>query len=663
MKNSVLILLIGIISLFIFSCSPKLSEYIVADFGNTEVTLSDFEKAYAKNVGGIEHARQDSLENYKKFLDLYLNFRMKLRNAEVRGYPSDESIISELNDYKKQVGASYVTEREIVIPGLRKLYDRGKDEIRISHIMIQQDSMVSNPKETAEMLIDSLNAGADFSKYVDKYSKDGYSKKYDGDLYWVTSGQILPNIEEAIYSTPVGEICSKPIPSQYGYHILKVTDRQPIRYKLKASHILIKATPNIDSTDSAGAYYRINEIYNKIINGQNFEELAKQYSEDQGTAANGGDLGYFSRRRMVKAFDEVVFNMKVGEISKPVKTNFGYHIIKLVDEQPYPSFEDQKEELRQKYKRSTYDDDYKSYIDSLKKKYNYSINQNLINGLVNMRDTVLINNSYWNSYAHEKYGNDTVISVGKKSVILDSLFAFAISDRQFVNKKVQRTGFIQRAADKLSDQLVLEERALNLDAENQEFADLMKDYKNGIYIFRLQEDEVWDKLILDSNEVKNFYEQNSENYKYNDRVEYAEILVRQDSLAKAIYEQLKSGSEFDTLAAMHTTRSGFKSRNGRYDISEVAGNELAEIAFGLNKPGDFTEPFKTSGGFAIIKLIEKYPARPKTFEEAKPEVSSDYQEVLSKKLEQDYIDRLTKLYKPEKYYEVLERAFKENKFN
>ena len=298
--------------------SPSNNQYsdnIVAEFGGNEITLAEFEKAYAKNVGGLEAAKNDSVENYKKFLDLYVTYKMKLRNAYIRDYQNDEELIAELKDYKEKVGVSYIEEKKIVSPGMHNFYNQRSEEVRVSHIMFKATPNSDKAFNLANTVLDSIKNGKAFEEMVVKYSEDNFSKVKGGDIYWFTAGQIIPTFETAAYKTPVGEVCPEVVKTKYGYHILKVTDRQPRKYKIRAKHILVKndesAEGKVDVSKGEKPLAKATRIINEIKNGANFDSLAHKYSDDPGSGSKGGDLGYFERRQMVEPFDDAVFKLKV----------------------------------------------------------------------------------------------------------------------------------------------------------------------------------------------------------------------------------------------------------------------------------------------------------------------------------------------------------------
>jgi len=647
----------GLLVLLFSACATtKHSEIVVAEFGNNDVKMGEFEDAYAKNVGGVEAAKDDSLNDYEKFLDLYVPYRMKLRDAFVRGYYQDEDLNKELNDYKTKVGVSYIEEKYIVEPGIKRFYDQRKDEVRVSHIMIRIDSSDAAARKEAEAILDSIKNGASFEEMAAKYSDDRFSKNKGGDIYWFTAGQIIPSFEMAAYSTPVGEVCPYVVKTKFGYHVIKVTDRQKRRYKIRASHILAKSMKDGEN-DSIYARNKITVIYNDIKNGASFDSLAMEFSEDPGSAKNGGDLGYFERRQMVQPFDEAVFKLKVGEISPIIKTRFGFHIIKLTDEKEYPPFEKEVDKLRDIYKKSRYQYDYDQYIDSLKKEFNYVINENLVKLLSEKENQITLDDKYKSNDVYTSHKDENIITTKNRSVSLDSLLTFMDKKREYKGKKLDAS-LLNKGIKGYSNKLLLEEKAGTLENTDPEFAKLMKDYRNGIYIFKLQEDEVWNKVKIDSTELKKLYEETKENYKTPDQVDFSEIFTYKKEKIDTCYQLLKDGEKFEVVASKYTKRRGNKEKAINHGVTNIDESELSRKANSLSKEGDFSEPFRVKNGWAIVRLNRKIPSRIKTYEEALPELSSTYQEMESKRLEEEYNNRLKELYKPKYFYEELTNAFK-----
>jgi peptidyl-prolyl cis-trans isomerase SurA len=655
MRNWVVLIVI-IASFILSSCAPEHSKLVLAEFGNNKITLGEFENAYSKNAGGIEAARKDSISKYKNFLDLYTNFRMKLQDAKTKGFDSDQALTAELKDYKDKVGVSYLIEKQIVDPGIKKLYEQRKYELRVSHIMIR-DSSDQKAKTLAYAIVDSLKNGKSWDDMAKKYSADQYSKNSGGDIYWITGGVIIPEFEDACFQTEVGKFNPVPVKTAYGWHIVKVTEKRDRIPQIRASHILIDFKVDSAKTDTVAARKKIEDIQRQLKNGADFAEMAKKYSDDEGTKSNNGDLGFFERRMMIKEFDEAAFNLKKGEISDIVKTRFGFHLIKLTDIKPQPTFEEDKENLKKIFKRARYDKTYSAYISKLQEKFNLKINNNLVSFIIKNNDSTKVGSDYWTKTWRVPVKDSVIYSFANKTVSVDSFFSHIEQLPEF-NNNLLTEKLMNNAVKKESENSLLAEEANNLEKTDEQFASLMDDYKNGIYIFKLQDDEIWSKIVIDSTRLAKFYDQNKEKYNWGDRVKFQEIYSKKDSLIKAYYSRLEKGESFDSLAAKFTERPGYKEKAGIYELTELT-NPLASAASKL-EVGKYSEPFKNGSGWAIVKLLVKDPAHPKNFEEAKAEVSGQFQESESKRLDAEYLNKLKTEYKPQINYEKLEEAFKSN---
>lgn len=651
------IIFFSLILTFLFiSCSPKHSEIVLAEFGDDNVKMGEFEEAYIKNAGSIEQAKKDSLAKVHNFLDLYVNFKMKLRDAQVRGYEKDAELMNELTDYKKKVGVTYILEKTIVDPGVQELYNRRKWELRVSHIMIRPDSA---GEEAARLktaaILDSIKKGSSFEELAKTNSQDYFSAPSGGDIFYVTAGLLPVEFEDACYATPVGQFYPDVVKTRYGYHIIKITEKRERVPKIRASHILVDFNNANGELDSAAAKATIDSVKMMLNSGTDFAELALIYSEDPGSKDKGGDLGFFERRMMVKEFDEAAFNLKAGQISDVIKTNFGYHIIKLNEIGSMPSLDEERENLKKIYKQTRYQAEYDKLVDSLRIKYTYKLNGQNYSLLAEKTDSSKVGEV---NPELEVLTNLPLYSYGNQTVSVDKFWEKLVAQSEYANRVIT-SDLLTNSIKKISGDELLEYEALNLEKTNQSFASLMEDYKNGIFIFKLQEDEIWNKISIDSVKLYDFYVKTKDKYVWPDRVSYSEIFTRKDSLAKAYFSQLNSGAHFDTLASKYTERPGFKEKAGKFDLVDAKSNQLAIEADKLTKIGEYTSPVGNAGGFSILRLNSKEGSRTKTFEEAKPEVSGAFQESESKRLEREYLDSLKKRYNPEIFYDKLKDAFKE----
>ena len=642
-------------SIVLISCSPKHSEIIVAEYGNYDIKMDEFEKAYSKNVGSEEQAKKDSVENYKKFLDLYINYKMKLRDADIRNFYKDNALIKELSEYEKSIGSSYLLEKELYEKGISDLYNKRSEELRVSHLLIRTDTLSQQEAEKkAYEIIDRVNKGESFEELVKLYSGDSFSKMKGGDIYYITAGTILPQFEDAAYNTKIGEINQTPVKTQYGYHIVKVTDRRKRIPQINASHILIKTIDDKNlPVDKEPKLKLAKEILERLKKGEDFSKLALQFSDDTGTKDKNGALGYFARRQMVQPFDEAAFNLEVGQISDIVETQFGYHIIKLLDKLDYPSLEQERKSLRDLYEKTRKNLDYEKLIEKYSNDVKFVMHDDVLKEVLSLSDSSVVGESYWESNFRNKVLNKSLFEIGNLNYTMDSVMNYLLNHQKHIGSVVDDKLFNSFFKD-YKNEMILQAKAQELSKTDKNFAQLMDEYKNGIFIFKLQEDEVWNKMELDSAKIYQLYEKTKDKYKIENKVAYLEIFTKSDSLINVCFTLLQEGNNFDTLYSKYSERKNSKTKN----LSEFKDNDLAaKTAFSLNAKDDYSEIFKNGNGWSIVKLLDKENARLKTFEEARAEVTSAYQDLESKELENSYINRLKNTYKPKLYYEKLAEAF------
>jgi peptidyl-prolyl cis-trans isomerase SurA len=647
-------------STFLISCTSDHSKIVVAEYGNYKIYLDEFEKAYAKNSGGIEKAKTDSLETLKKFLDLYVSYKMKLRDAEIRGFTTDPDMQKELIDYKVNIGSTLFLEDHLYEPALKKMYERRKTEFKAAHIMLIPDSTM-NDEETAKLgnqLIERINNGEDYSQLAEKYSKDVYTNKRGGVVGWVTSGMILvPEIEEAIYTTEPGNIYYKPVKSSYGYHIIKVLEKQPRKEQVKVQHIMVSILDSTGVKDSIRALMKILDIEKKLKDGADFNKIALENSEDKMTAKQFGDLGFLSRGRIEPKFEDVVFSLNVNEISPIIETSIGYHIVKVNEIAPFPSFQESAEELKEMFIRTYYKQAYEKLLDSLKVVYNYKANKGIYDKLVTFSHEIKSGRNFETTEYKKSLGPEVLFTLSDQFFTVDSLFSYILRSEQH-NNSLLNSETIKDIYNNYVNDTVLKRKAREYDKESSQFASLMEEYEKGIYLFKILEEEVWTKVAVDSAMIQNYFDQHREDYKWKDRVEFKEIYSLSDSLINRCHSLAISGENFDSLAVKYSRRSGYDNVSGYYGLVEIDVNELSKKANSLKNIGNISEPFRFQDGWSIVKLVKRDSARLKNIDEVKAEIASLLQEQESKRLENDYINSLKEIYKPEIYYNELNNAFK-----
>jgi peptidyl-prolyl cis-trans isomerase SurA len=578
-------------------CSPKANDAVVASIGEKSITLSDYEKMYVKSNSSGEPAANSTQEEREKFLALMINFRLKLADAYRQGLEKSPEIIGELDQYKGSLAASFLTEHNVTRPGLQKLYERRKTEIRASHILLTVPTG-AKPEDTlavyakAADLIARVTSGADFEALALEHSQDPSVKQNKGDLYYFTGGQMAPAFEEAAYALKPGEISSVPVRTQYGLHIIRVVDKKPAPGEVQCSHIMIRFEKQ-DPTpeDTLAAYERTRAIQDSLASGADFAELARRNSGDPGSAARGGDLGWFTRRRWIQPFDEVAMSLSPGQVSGIVRTIYGYHLIKCYGSKLPKTFEEAREDLQRVYQQTRFQEDFSRYVAHLKRETAFALDDSVLSLFVVACDSnKSTRDSAWDAGIMPELGQSPIMTCKGTPVTVDSLVSLIKNRPDFSNVPL-RAASIRTTVDKIAEQLVFAAKAEDTRRDYPEFAALMNEYLEGILLYQVEQERVWNRIVVSDSALREYFERNRERFAFPDRVDFAAVTAANDSVARLIYSQVNSGKSLEEIAAADSARmkapSTFQAifASGVSKISPQSARVLEAVAKELNTDG------------------------------------------------------------------------------
>ncbi len=424
MRN--LILLIAAL-LLALTAKPQGDARTLFTIGEDRVTVRDFVYVYNKSGNSSDYSEK-SLRDY---LNLYENFELKVKEAEALRFDTINSIKTELEGYRKQLVKSFLTDKVMLDKLIKEAYERSQKEINASHILVKcdaralpLDTMLAYKKIMA--LKRRLDAGESFERLAKESSEDPSAKTNEGNIGWFTVfGTVYP-FEISAYTLRTGEISRMPVRTEFGYHLIKVNQIRQARGQIHVAHILIRMPENADYLKKDSVQRRVDEVYSLISKGSlTFEDAAKTYSNDKSSAGKGGELQWFGSGtsiRMVPEFEDAAFVLnRDGEVSEPVSTQFGWHIIKRLEKKSLPSFEQGKAEIKKRVER------------------------------------------------------DSRLAIAK------------ISMPQGVDEN-------------------------NLEQSNEEFKLLMKEYRDGIYLFELMDRRIWTKAVKDKEGRYGFYLERKSKY-------------------------------------------------------------------------------------------------------------------------------------------------------
>jgi peptidyl-prolyl cis-trans isomerase SurA len=632
-----------------FSVTAQTNDPVIMTINGNDVGKSEFEYIYNKN-NSEESIEKRSLEDYA---ELFKNFKLKVAEAEAQKLDTQPDFVRELSEYRIQLAKPYLDSLETDVNFEKREYDRMKSFIEVSHILFPFPGVPDNkfkilPADTLEtykkasQVYNRIRKGESFDKMVKEYTLDEQTKGRDGYLGWFTGLQLNLPLEDAAYSLPAGQVGIAR--SNYGYHILKVLNKKNNPGQIRASHILITVPEDADEAQVTEAKNKIDSIYKALSDGADFATLAKENSKDPGSAGKGGDLGWFGFGSMVKEFRDNIFALKeTGALTKPFRTQFGFHIAKLTGETPLESFEEKQAGIEDLLKKGGYTVAlYKPAIDKLKKEYGFSKDDPMYQKLINSAVTLYPTDSLYEA----AYLNN--------SGILFKVNNVAYTANDFIN-------FLKKdphSPNRISTELVAERlnayeysvllNTLNQDLENRnpEFANLIREFRDGSLMFEISKREVWDKASSDVDGLQKFFDTHKQLYVWDEPHYKGYIIFAKDAATKKkMQKEISKMKPEEAVAYL----------NENYKVGEVS---YVKVEKGVFKKGENPfvdeQAFKTGKaerpeGFADFFLLGKVLKAPDSFTDIRGTVVTDYQDYLEK----EWIKKLNEKYPVKIYKDVL----------
>ena len=652
MKTCFFSLVLVMTSIGVFA---QINDPVIMTINGKNFKKSEFEYFYNKynNEGAID---KRSLNDY---IELFKNLKLKVAEAEAQGMDTTEAFRMELSGYRSTEAKPYLDSVAINEELVKKEYDRMKDLVELSHIVVEFPGVKKNefktlPSDTLEIynkavqIRNRLLKGEDFEKVaaeVSSGSNNPANAERPGYLGWFTGLMLNPPFEEAAFNTPVGEI-SQLTRTSFGYHIIKVHAKKENPGQFDVAHILIPCSPDADSAQVAKARATINDIYDKLMKGSDFSDLAKEYSKDPGSASKGGDLGWIGYgSQIVKKFQDVAFNLKNrGDISKPFQTQFGYHIAKLLDKKPIEPFAEKRKDIESKLSTGGYFIAlHQSGIDEMKKEYGFQKNDAGYQLLLSKAETVYPTDSLFNASFENR--NIPLFTVGNTQYTISQFIdymkktgsrsPFTLST-EFLNDRLQ--GFEYSALYEAKDK--------SLENKYPEFRNLIQEYRDGILMFDISNKEVWEKASDDTSGLEDYFNKNKQQYTWNEPYYKGYVVLVKD--AKTKKKMQKEIARMDPDKAVKYLYDNYKIGDVTYVKAEKGlfkkGDNpfVDEEAF---KSGVATRPAEFQDFFLLGKIINQ----PETYADVKGLVVTDYQN----QLEDLWLKELNKKYKVAVYPEVL----------
>ncbi|MDA3911131.1 MAG: peptidylprolyl isomerase [Bacteroidales bacterium] len=629
---------------------------IILEVGDEQVMTAEFLHIYTKNNRHQELSY--ALDSLSAYMDLFVNFKLKVVEAKTMGLDTLKSFRSELSGYRTQLAQPYLTDKSVEDELIREAYERSKYDVKASHILIKIDPEITG-KDTlaaynkAKMVRQKLLDGEDFGTLAKKYSDDESVRYNQGSLgYFTVFGMVYP-FESAAYNTEVGEI-SDIVRTRFGYHIIKIEEKRLAKGRIRVAHIMVLLPKDAIEEQQAQAQERVEMIQKKLDAGESFEELAKEFSEDRRSGRQGGLLPWFGvGGKMIPEFENAAFQLsEVGGVSNALRTSYGYHFIKLVDVEPIGSFEEQKIQLKNRISNSARASRSKTVlVERLMDDYNAVVHDEAIKAVSDMiTDSIFYGK--WDAKAAYKM-NDVVFSFADAQYTQEDFARYMTKFNRKSEPKVL-THFINQKFDDFQEKMILLYEEENLESKYKKFNFLMKEYHDGILLFDVTDRKVWSKAVKDTVGLEGFYEKNKENYQWDTRYDVHVLSADDKKLRKKVLKHIKKNPKADwaEIDSIYNASDSSAVVKEHWTVYEAGDNHFAdelaeEYAKKLEKKGRVITLMDDS---RVLDMRLRKPSL-KALHEARGVITADYQNYLEKQ----WIKSLHEKYEVKIHEDVLKK--------
>lgn len=605
-------------------------EKVVLTVNGTDITEEEFLQVYLKNNKDPKFDKE-SMDDY---IELFKNFKLKVTEAMELGYDTIPSVQRELEGYKKQLARPYLVDSAKNEEIVKEAYERYKQEVDASHILIMVDKNASaeDTLKAYNKILDikkKADKGEDFGKLAQEHSEDQSAKQNKGRLGFFTAFQMVYPFESAAFSTNVGEV-SSPIRTKYGYHILKVHDKREARGTITTAHIMVGANAGTSKDDLKNAETKINEIYQKLEEGEDFGKLAKLYSDDTGTKNRGGRLPAFgagTSQRMVPEFEDAAFALSNdGEYSKPFKTDYGFHIVKRISYDPVGSYEELQKMLQNKVNKGERGEQTQKYFVAKLKDEN-KFRDRSKRRLKDITETLdsSVYNAKWEA---KELKRDKWLFKYNGEKYHQSEFVNFIEDKQVrTSVKLPFDIYVNELYKKWQNEKIIEDEKSRLSEKYPAYRALMNEYRDGVLLYEIMKEKVWDKALKDTTGLKHFFEQNQNNYQWPERLHVHHYVTDKAEIAQKIHQTLSDSLVEPKEIAKIVNADSQLNVNASDKKVALDTDEFEALMLNSHDLG-LREPKEVDGQYIIVNVIEKLDKMPKKLKETRGTVIQDYQNYL-----------------------------------
>ena len=640
MKLNVSLLLLWLTA---FANAQVSSEDVLFTVDGDSIKAEEFIRVYNKNLDLVKDETQKDIDGY---LNLFVNYQLKIKEAKRMGLDKDAKYIKEFSSYKNQLVKNHLSESKVTEALMKEAYERMGYDIKASHILIRLD----------EAETDTIKVYQDLIKLRDRVIKEGFESVkndvHDGktifaeELGYFSAFKMVYEFENVAFNTAVGDV-SQPFRTRFGYHIVNVEDKRPALGEVTVAHIMVTTSGKDSISDPEK---RINEIYKRLKQGENFDSLAKQFSDDKSSADNGGKLAPLSSGQIsAPEFEKVAFGLgATGDVSKPFKTNYGWHIVKLLDKKEMLPYADVKFDIENKIQRDSRSSLINtSLANDLRANYEIVVNPNAKGYFESVLNADFFNRAW---VLPKNFTKDQVLFTIQNDTISYNEFGQRLMSIQnvYVGQKMPFKTVIEKEYKNFEEAAILKYHEDNLEFENEEFAQILGEYRDGLLLFDLMEKEIWNAAASDSIGLQRYYSTHKNDYYWDDRVDVDIATSAKENDIKTVAKLLRRGKSSEEISKELNTDD---EQNVMFTKGIKPSDDPSLPKEGIVRKG-FSKIYQYNDAYHIVKVNALLPKTNKTFDEAKGKIISDYQNTL----EADWLKALNERYEVEVNADVLEEV-------
>jgi peptidyl-prolyl cis-trans isomerase SurA len=615
-------------TLLIFMAA-KGNAQVLFTYGGKSVTKNEFLKAYNKNNAESTPGEK----SYRDYLELYVRFKLKVQAALDKKLDTLANQQAELKSFRNQIMDSYVRDEASINELVSEAIVRSKKDIHIAHIFVaaKKEATADDVKKAQDKINaawNQLQKGQDFGKVAAEYSEDPSVSANKGDIGYITALVLPYELENAVYATPVGKY-SAPVRSKGGFHIFRNISERESLGRMKAAQILLAFPPGTSEEQQKEIKKRADSIYNVLTKGSDFKVMVAQFSNDNLSWQSGGEMMEFGVGQYDLAFEKAAFALKKdGDISAPVLTSYGYHIIKRLQNKPLAA-DTANAQLRDEFKqRITQSDRMEISQKMLLKKVLQvtGFKKNAVNEqhLLIIIDSILQNKKF--PVFADVTAKTPLFSFAKKTVTVKDLQAYLETVRAYEGVRLGKSH--QQQLDDFNEVSAFDYYRQHLEEYNKDFAYQLNEFKEGNLLFEIMQRNIWDPASIDSAGLKTYYNGHKDKYIWESSADAIILTSSNAQAADGFREKMKENYK-DWKKYIDLSGGQLQGDSGRFELSQIPVVGRTNFTEGLITANVKNETDNTVVFAYIIKLYPNHEVR--GFNDARGFVINDYQVFLEEK--------------------------------